>query len=96
MSTYIGYRLTKGHLVSELGEDEIVVLQVKNGQYYSLEGVGAFIWRRLENGSLTLDQLVSAVTTEYDTDATQCRNDLETFLSEMCQQGLFEEIDEAN
>lgn len=81
------YQRVAGALGSDLGA-ETVVLNFDDGVYYSVHGpVGALLWRLLEN-PVTEDELVSAVTAEFDVPAARARADLAAFLKQMTEAGL--------
>jgi hypothetical protein len=66
---------------------EIIFLHEGDGVYYSLDGVGAFIWKTLENPR-TLGELVQAVVDEYDVGETEAREDLAALATELAARGL--------
>jgi len=66
---------------------EVVLLDLSSGTYYSLTGVAAHIWRLVERGS-RLDQIVAAVTEDFDADPAQVAEDARRFLTEAQRAGL--------
>ena len=66
---------------------EIVLLHTQNWQYYEFDKVGAAIWTLLDAPS-SLDALVDSLTSQFEVDQSQCREDTRTFLDEMIAQGL--------
>jgi hypothetical protein len=46
-------------------DDELVLLDLANGQYYGLNEVGAAIWERLATGA-SLAAIADALVAEYD------------------------------
>ena len=79
-------RATPDQVSSELGR-EVVILHVKNGQYYGLDEVGALIWKRLREGS-SVAEIVAAITAEFDVDTQACELDVLQLLSEMVEAQL--------
>ena len=71
---------------AEVGE-EIIFLHEGDGVYYSLDGVGAFVWKALENPR-TLAELVQAVGDAYDVGAAEAREDLAALATELAARGL--------
>ena len=61
-------------------EGEMVLLNLATGVYFGLDPVGTRIWALIDAGR-TVEQIVSAITAEYDVDAAVCRADLERFLA---------------
>lgn len=70
-------------------DGEIAILNLKSKLYFGLTDVSAMIWRALETPQ-SFDEIVAAVTTQYDVDAEQCREDLGVFLSILKERGLVE------
>lgn len=68
-------------------QDELVMMDLERGKYFSLNPVASRIWDLLEN-PLTLDELCSLLMEEYEVDAEQCRTDVEEVLTEMVRLGL--------
>jgi Coenzyme PQQ synthesis protein D (PqqD) len=60
-------------------EGEMVLLNLATGVYFGLDPVGTRIWELLASGRSS-DEIVGALTAEYDVDAETCRADLARFL----------------
>jgi len=67
--------------------DEIVLLHLGEGVYFSLNNVGAFIWSHLEHNA-QIESIVDAIMTEYDVDAVRATRDLGDFLDGLQQHCL--------
>jgi hypothetical protein len=68
---------------------EAAILNLKNGVYYGLNSVGAFIWNLVQQPK-SIDEVKTAVLKEYDVDATQCEADLLLLLADLKENGLIE------
>ncbi|MFP4418488.1 MAG: PqqD family protein [Fibrobacterota bacterium] len=68
-------------------DTEIFVFNRESGKMFSFSEVGKSIWKRLEHGS-TIDDLLLAVTSDYDVEAPKARDDIKTFLDELCSKHL--------
>lgn len=66
---------------------ETVMMDAEQGKYYNLGEVGGSIWTQLETPK-TLEELVNALTAEYNVDPEQCRADVQPFLDKMVSIGL--------
>jgi hypothetical protein len=44
------FRVNKSKIIFEGFEDEVVLINLENGNYYSLEGSAAFIWNLIQSG----------------------------------------------
>jgi PqqD family protein of HPr-rel-A system len=67
--------------------DELVMMDIEKGKYFSLNKVATVIWDMLER-PLTLEEICSTLTSEYDVDPAQCKKEVETHLNEMHKLGL--------
>jgi hypothetical protein len=67
--------------------DELVMMDIEQGKYFSLNPVATRIWDLLEN-YLGIDELCSQLMEEYDVDSEQCTNEVEEYLKEMMKLGL--------
>ncbi len=81
----------KDHLYTDLKE-EGVILSLKNGKYYGVNGVGACIWTAIQN-PVTFKEIQSAVMQEYDVDREICRTEVLSFLQKMEEEELVEVLD---
>jgi coenzyme PQQ synthesis protein D (PqqD) len=61
-------------------EGELVLLNLATGVYFGLDPLGTRIWALIDDGCTT-DEIVSAITAEYDVDVEACRTDLTRFLA---------------
>jgi hypothetical protein len=73
-------------LASEVGP-EVVMLSLRDGTYYGLDGVGAEIWRMLQT-PVTIPRIVTALVEIYDVDANRCRSDVLTVMATLVERGL--------
>jgi len=67
--------------------DEMVMMDIDQGKYFSLNNSATVIWEKLEN-PLSLEELCNILMDEYDVEAEQCMNDVEIHLNEMIKIGL--------
>lgn len=70
----------------EMG-DEFVMMGVDQGEYYAIKGVGASLWRHLEQPR-DLAELCALVAEEYDVSAERCRPDVAAFLDQLRDKGM--------
>lgn len=70
-------------------EDEVVILEMKEGIYYGLNPVGAFIWNIIKEPK-TVAEIRDAVLEEYDVEKEVCEKDLMELLRELLGKGLIE------
>jgi len=68
-------------------QDELMMLNVEQGAYYSLDPIAAEIWNMLEN-PLIVNEIVANLLKRYDVSQEQCETDVLAFLSEMLGNGM--------
>ena len=76
-------------VMSRQVDDETVLLDIKSGTYFGLDGVGKKIWESVENG-LDLQATVDAIVAEYDVEAARARADVLEFAADLVERGLLE------
>ncbi|MCK9518169.1 MAG: PqqD family protein [Dehalococcoidia bacterium] len=74
-------------VVSRTVGDEMVLLDLKTGTYFTLNSVGALVWSGVEAG-LSVDQIAEMVVAEFSVDVATARADIHALLSELVQQSL--------
>lgn len=74
-------------------QDELVMMDLDRGKYFSLNPVATRIWTLLEN-PLTIDELCRILTDEYNVDIEQCRAEVREHLTEMTGAGLILRIEQ--
>ena len=80
------YRPTQGVHARKFGE-ELVLLDLTGGVYFSLNAVGAAIWEALCAGTSELD-LPSAVAAQFEVSVEVARAEAGNFVDELVQAGL--------
>lgn len=65
----------------QMGE-EFVMMGVEQGEYYSVKGVAAALWRHLAQPH-DLAELCTLIASEYDVTAEACRADVAAFLDQL-------------
>ncbi|MEW6257168.1 MAG: PqqD family protein [Pseudomonadota bacterium] len=75
-----------GLLAAEAG-GEVILLDPASGLYFSFEGVGSEIWRRL-GSPISLLSLCDALSEEYDASPEDIRMQTIDFLSDMLEKRL--------
>jgi hypothetical protein len=81
----------KEHLFSDLN-GEAVILSLKNGKYYGLNGVGVFIWSTIQNPT-SFEDIQTNMMDEYDVDEETCRREVLLFLEKMTKEGIIQALD---
>jgi Coenzyme PQQ synthesis protein D (PqqD) len=75
-------------LIGEFGR-EVVLLNLRDGVYYSLEEVGARIWQLLQT-PVMMASVCDAIVSEYDVTRAQCERDVRALLGALASHALIE------
>ncbi len=67
--------------------DELVMMDMDQGKYFSLNQTATVIWELLER-PLTIEELCEKLTEEFEIDVEQCEADTKQYLEEMMKLGL--------
>ena len=68
---------------------EVTILNVRSGEYYGLDEVGASVWRMMSQPR-TVRELIKEMTSEYDVGPAQCESDLISLIGKLAEYGLVE------
>ena len=74
--------------VSSNMADEVVILNHDKGMYYGLSEVGALVWKALENGPKSFEELCELVMAEYEIDRVSCEEDVSALLTDLRKEKL--------
>lgn len=73
--------------------DELVMMDLDQGKYFSLNPVATRIWDLLGQPR-DVDELCGLLTEEYDVDSGRCASEVEAHLEEMVKMGLVLRIED--
>ncbi len=79
-------------LASEIG-DEVVLLNIELGRYYSLDDIGSNIWRSLEQ-PIKVDALCQSLAAKYSADPATVSADVLVLLNKLLEQELIAIVEE--
>ncbi|MEO7364952.1 MAG: PqqD family protein [Sphingomicrobium sp.] len=68
-------------------DHEIVIMRLDNGEFFSLSGTGAAIWRLID-GARDRHALIAALATEFPADQSQIASDVDEFVGHLEDSGL--------
>lgn len=77
--------------ISSRLQDDLVMMDIDKGKYFSLNPVATRIWDLIEK-PLSLDELCKLLMEEYEVEAEQCRTDVDEVLAEMVRLGVVLEV----
>ncbi|MHB0962465.1 MAG: PqqD family protein [Gemmatimonadaceae bacterium] len=78
--------VSNDQVAADLAE-EVVILGMKEGMYFSVSAVAARVWALLQTPRRLAD-VVAALTSEYDVPADQCAAEVLAFVEELAARGL--------
>lgn len=70
-------------------DDEVVLLDLLGGEYFSLNGAGARIWEALASGKTPAD-VAAGIASEYDVDLARALEDCLALAGELLSRGLLQ------
>lgn len=82
------FRKTAELLESDVGE-EIVALDVNQGQCYGLNAVGSRVWRLLDT-PMSIQDICSTLQDEYEVEPEVCHAEVSRLLADLQSEGLVE------
>lgn len=67
--------------------DEMILLDLESGIYYTLNPVGALVWKGLEARS-SFDDLLAAILADFEIDQETAASDIQSYVDDLTAQGL--------
>jgi hypothetical protein len=67
--------------------DEMVMMDMDQGKYFSLNPTATVIWELLDK-PLSMEELCDRLMEEYEVDKEQCLDDVKEHIKEMIKKGL--------
>jgi hypothetical protein len=76
-----------GRFTETVIDDEVVVMRLDNGEFFSLSGTAAAAWRLID-GTRDRAALIAALAARFDADESLVAADLDDFLAQLRENGL--------
>ncbi len=92
MLNNISYRVNEPHVISELIDGEVIILNFESGTYYSLNISGMFIWQQIQAGS-NQEQIFSLLKELYAEEHAAVRADLAALCQTLEEESLIVRVD---
>ncbi len=83
--------IRKADVVATSMDGETVMMDIHQGKYFGISGVGQVIWDMLTEPR-DLEALAAHVCAEYDVDLATARSDIEKFLAQLIARQLVERV----
>jgi hypothetical protein len=87
MTQRIYFEVNKPNVILETFEDEVVLINLDSGNYYSLDKVGAEIWKFIESGA-ALNEIIENVSRRYKGSREDIESTIHQFTDELRREGL--------
>ena len=84
----IRYAIAPNVHTKEVKGEESVIVDFNTGNYYVLDGVSTFLWRQIQAGQATVDEMQAALLEEYETTAEQAQENIGNFCRYMVEEKL--------
>lgn len=81
------YKVNQPSVVFEKFDDELVLINLDTGNYYSFESVGAYIWDFVQDG-FSYSEIMHEVSGEYRGDPAAIENAVKDFVNKLSEEGL--------
>lgn len=81
------FHIDAANIMHEVIDGEVVVVNLENGTYYSLDGVGTDLWVQLAEGS-TIEALVAGVAANYAGEREQIAAGIAAFVRRLQEEQL--------
>lgn len=80
MNDSLRYKINAPHIVHEIFADqEAAIINLKSGNYYSLDPVGAYIWAQIESRA-TIGEIIEEVVKRYEGSLVDISNEVNKFV----------------
>ena len=82
----MAYELGREYVWKEIG-DQVVILHLDSGRYYTLNPTGSLVWKCIMEGSST-NQVVERICSRFEVDEESCRSDAEGMIRGFAEKGM--------
>ncbi len=83
----VRYSIDSQRITWQTIDDEVIIIDLELGNYYTLTGVGASIWTLIEQQA-TLDQIEAQMLAQFDVSTEAVRESVAVFLSQLLGENL--------
>ena len=86
------FQINTPTVISEIFDDEVVIINMESGSYYSLGQSGTSIWQQLQQGA-TITELITGVAQAYVINPDEITPAVQQFVAELEQEQLIVSMD---
>lgn len=87
MNSGTRFRINGPRIIHETIEEEVIIINLDNGNYYSLDKVGAYIWGFVESGA-TAGEIVKEIARRYEGSRAVIETAVDQLITELQQEDL--------
>jgi len=87
------YKINYPHIVHDTIEDETILINLKNGNYYNIENSGTVLWDIIEKGGDVNDSC-DLIAKKFKLAPEKIKNDIEIFISNLLMENLLVPLNE--
>lgn len=77
------YRIQEPDVIHQLFDREVVVVDLRNGSYYSLSEVGGVAWLAFGSGGATTDEVSRRIAESHEVSLARVRDDVAAFVEQL-------------
>jgi len=82
------YKIHVPHIIHEIFDDqEAAIINLKSGNYYSLNPIGTYIWTQIESGT-TMGEIVEDIVSRYVGSLGDIITEVDKFVHQLCAEEL--------
>ena len=81
------FYIMEEEVCAKVMEGEAIIINLSNGIYYSLDGVGGTVWQMIELG-YSIEEMIQTISVHHKISSEQVKLDLEKLVEEMIQENL--------
>jgi hypothetical protein len=78
-------------ITAKIMDGEAIIINLANGTYYSMDGVGAEIWKWI-NLEMSLEECAAQITSLYDVEPEKAQADVMRLVEELLAENIIKEI----
>lgn len=83
----IHLKINSPHVVHDTFDGETILVNLKNGNYYSFDKLGAVIWELIEKNVL-LNKIIEVINRKFPETGKKAKDDIETFIRNLLKENL--------
>ena len=87
MNSTVRFKINTPTVVSESFDDEVVIINLDNGNYYSTNETAAVIWELIDQGVLP-EEIIREINQRYAGDPEEIGKTVRSFLTELREENL--------